>query len=94
MNHFDTKLKNLKKMYNQLVKSDYNDGQNKTSIRNKKNRILHVVTMGQTAINFDTKRVSYASRTNGNFSDKQQLSLIKSGKNQPKKKQLVINDAY
>lgn len=58
MNHFDTKLKNLKKMYNQQVKSDYTDGQNKTSIRNKKNRISHDVAMGATAINFDTKRVS------------------------------------
>lgn len=58
MNHFDTKLKNLKKMYNQQVKSDYTDGQNKTSVRNKKNRISHDVAMGQTAIAFDTKRVS------------------------------------
>jgi len=42
LNNFEVKVKNLKKMYNNQVKIDYNsDMGNKTSIRNKKNRISH-----------------------------------------------------
>lgn len=95
MNQFDAKLTNLKKMYNQQVKSDYTEGGNaKTSIRNRKNRISHDVAMASTVINFGTKRTSATGANNG-FAQETSLTATNSNpKNPIRKKQLVINDAY
>ena len=95
MNQFDAKLRNLKKMYNQQVKSDYTEAGNaKTSIRNKKNRISHDVAMASTAINFDSKRAS-GSLANGGMTQETTLTANNSNpKNPVRKKQLEINDAY
>jgi hypothetical protein len=95
MNQFDAKLRNLKRMYNQQVKSDYTEGGNaKTSIRNKKNRISHDVAMASTAINFDTKRASASGANNGLAQETTLTATNSNPKNPIRKKQLVINDAY